>query len=153
MRASTESGRAVDAQTAELLAAQQAQLSVANEQLRSLGRNSGSWRAAAVAATMTFRDRSSARAIRSPRFGVGESAGSGLTNARGNRVAVLSGVLLGHSKRSSAATNTVWRREAGVKASGGSGMRGTGDRPPSPIEEDGRRTRLGTRGRAEGRAM
>ena len=145
MRASTESGRSeVDAQTATLLAAQQAQLSVLNEQLRSLQSQLGSLRRSDGGGggddEDTFRDGSSARgAMRSPRFGVGESAGSGFTNASresGSRFSAASSS--GHSKRSSdAATNTVWAApEAGVKASGGGGMRGTGDQPPSPIEEE-----------------
>ena len=150
MRASTESGRSeVDAQTAELLAAQQGQLSELNEQLRSLQSQLRSLRRSGGGGGRpsggaddddTFRDGSSARAMRSPRFGVGESAGSGFTNASresGSRFSAASSS--GHSKRSSdAATNTVWAApEAGVKASGGGGgMRGTGDQPPSPIEEE-----------------
>ena len=193
MRASTESGRSeVDAQTAELLAAQQAQLSELNEQLRSLQSQLGSLRRSDGGGRPSggadddggggddddaFRERSSARAMRSPRFGVGESAGSGFTAASresGSRFSAASSS--GHSKRSSdAATNTVWAApEAGVKASAGGGMRGTDDQPPSPIEEereedeakawkyegDGRKSRavmtdpwVGARGGAAARAV
>ena len=119
MRAARRADEARDAQTAELLAAQQGQLSELNEQLRSLQSQLRSLRRSGGGGGRpsggaddddTFRDGSSARAMRSPRFGVGESAGSGFTNASresGSRFSAASSS--GHSKRSSdAATNTVW---------------------------------------------